>query len=316
MSSVSNPLPPALAQKFPVLVIAGSAGDLSISRSVQAITEELEKDDTSVVFAHNLEVGEIAISADPGFSCVLLSWGLCRDNPEAALALVHLIGRRCAGLPIMLTMNKTNRSEVPLELLERIDGFIWLPEDSPRFIAGRIQAAAKRYLDSILPPFFGAMVNFDDTHEYSWHTPGHTGGTAFMKTAVGKTFLEFYGEQMLRSDLSISVDETGSLNDHSGPIADAEQNAARVFGADYTYFVVGGSSASNEIILHSAVADGDVVLADSPLVEDKGKTPVLAVLTNSTYDGLCYNVQRTTAEFSKSLPRIVPGGLAAPGTFR
>jgi arginine decarboxylase len=75
-----------LAQKFPVLVIAGSASDSSISRSVVAITDALEQDDTSVVFAHSLEDGEIAVSADPGFSCVVLSWGLCRDNPEAALA--------------------------------------------------------------------------------------------------------------------------------------------------------------------------------------------------------------------------------------
>ena len=67
---------------------------------------------------------------------------------------------------------------------------------------------------------------------------------------------------MLRSDLSVSVGSLGSLNDHSGPIAEAERYAARVFGADHTYFSVGGSSASNEIILHSAVADGDIVLVD------------------------------------------------------
>ena len=83
-----------------------------------------------------------------------------------------------------------------------------------------------------------------------------------MKTAVGRAFLVFYGEQMLRSDLSVSVGELGSLNDHSGPIAEAERYAARVFGADQTYFSIGGSSASNEIILASAVADGDVVLVD------------------------------------------------------
>jgi arginine decarboxylase len=243
---------------------------------------------------------------------------------------------------------------VPLEFVENIDGFVWLPEDSPEFIAGRIQAAAKRYLDSILPPFFGAMVNFADTHEYSWHTPGHTGGTAFMKSAVGRAFLDFYGEQMLRSDLSISVGELGSLNDHSGPLGEAEQHAARVFGADYTFFVINGSSASNQIILHSAVADGDIALvdrnchkslnyalnmsgavpvymmprrnargligpvpqsemapeavkkklADSPLVDDKKAKPVLAALTNSTYDGLCYNVRTTTSELSKSVDRI------------
>jgi arginine decarboxylase len=117
MSSVSNPLPPALAQKFPVLVIAGSGSDSSISRSVEAITEALQKDHTSVVFARSLEDGEIAVSSDPGFSCVVISWGLCRDNLEAALAIVHLVGRRCSGLPIMLAMNKTNRSQVPLELI-------------------------------------------------------------------------------------------------------------------------------------------------------------------------------------------------------
>ncbi|MGD9021412.1 MAG: Orn/Lys/Arg decarboxylase N-terminal domain-containing protein [Lysobacterales bacterium] len=352
--SSSAPLPADLAQRFPVLVVAGAAADNAISRGADAIADALKEHDISVVFASSLEDGEISLSSDPGFSCVVLSWGLCAENLEQALAIIKLVDRRCGGLPIMLAMNKINRSQVPLEFIEHIDSFIWLPEDSPRFIAGRIQAAARRYLDSILPPFFGALVNFDDTHEYSWHTPGHTGGTAFMKTAVGKTFLDFYGEQMLRSDISISVGETGSLNDHSGPIADAEANAARVFGADYTYFVVGGSSASNEIILHSAVTDGDAVLVDrnchkslnyalnmsgamplymvprrnargligpvplsemtpeaiqqklddSPLLDDKGTSPVLAVLTNSTYDGLCYNVQRTTAEFSKTLPRI------------
>ena len=45
-------------------------------------------------------------------------------------------------------------------------------------------------------------------------------------------------------------------------------------------------------------------LADSALVEQKNAKPVLAALTNSTYDGLCYNVRTTTAELSKSVPRI------------
>ena len=175
-----------------------------------------------------------------------------------------------------------------------------------------------------------------------------------MKTAVGRTFLDFYGEQMLRSDLSVLVGELGSLNDHSGPVNDAEKFAARAFGADFTFFSVGGSSASNQIVLHSAVTDGDAVLvdrnchkslnyalnmsgavplylrprrnargligpvplseltpaavagklADSPLVTNKQARPELAVLTNSTYDGLCYNVQATTRELSQSVDRI------------
>jgi arginine decarboxylase len=37
---------------------------------------------------------------------------------------------------------------------------------------------------------------------------------------------------------------------------------------------------------------------------NKQARPVLAVLTNSTYDGLCYNVQTTTRELSQSVDRI------------
>ena len=35
--------------------------------------------------------------------------------------------------------------------------------------------------------------------------PGHSGGTAFLKSPVGAAFHEFFGENTLRSDLSVSV---------------------------------------------------------------------------------------------------------------
>lgn len=356
MSHSQTPLPAALAQRYPVLVAAPFQGheDSYVTQSARAVAQALDAHDMAVQVVGALDDVETAFRADPAFSCVILGWGLCEQDLERALRIIRLIRRRTAQLPVMLGMSQAHQSRVPLEFVEEIDGFIWLPEDSPEFIAGRIAAAARRYLDTILPPFFGALVNFADTCEYSWHTPGHTGGTAFMKTAVGRSFLDFYGEQMLRSDLSVSVGELGSLNDHSGPVAAAEGYAARVFGADYTFFSVGGSSASNQMVLHSAVTDGDAVLVDrnchkslnyalnqsgavplylrprrnargligpvpqseltpeavakkiaeSPLARDKQARPVLAVLTNSTYDGLCYNVQTTTRELSRTVDRI------------
>jgi arginine decarboxylase len=354
MTSRKHPLPLDMARSFPVMVVAPVEGDDAITRSARQIGDCLRDVDLEIVTARSLEEAQIAFSASPAYGCLVLSWGLCSADLDSAKSLVAFVQRRTHGLPVLLMMRQSDRSRVPLEFLESVDSFIWLPEDSPKFIAGRIQAATRRYLDSILPPFFGAMVNFNDTHEYSWHTPGHTGGTAFMKTPVGHAFLQFYGEQMLRSDLSISVGATGSLNDHSGPCGESEAYAAKVFGADYTYYSVNGSSSSNQIILRSAVTDGDVVLVDrnchkslnyalnvsgavpvylmprrnargligpvpgselepkvlkkklvdSNLVTDKKVSPVLAVLTNSTYDGLCYDVTRTTRELSKSVPRI------------
>lgn len=358
MSTSNTPMPAELASGFPVLIVAAHADqDSAVARSAEEIVAALAALGRAVVRAHSLDDAEAAIGAHPALSCVVIGWNLAAAS-DAALEQTTRILRRihdqAPGLPVLLGATRKLARPVPLEIVEQVEGTIWVPEDSASFIAGRIDAAARRYLDTVLPPFFGALANFAGEHEYSWHTPGHTGGTAFMKTAVGRAFLAFYGEQLLRSDLSVSVGELGSLNDHSGPIAEAERYAARVFGADHTFFSIGGSSASNEIILHSAVADGDVVLVDrnchkslnyalnmsgaipvylrprrnargvigpvpaselepeslrqklaeSPLVKDASRRPVLAVLTNSTYDGLCYDVEHTTRVLSRSVDRI------------
>jgi len=194
MTEQGSQLPPALAQQFPVLVIAQVTGDTTVTRSAEAIRDALKDRDIHVVFAPGLEDGEIAVSSDPSYSCIILSWRLCKEAPEDALRIIQLARRRTEGVPILLSMNSASRSPVPLEFAENMDAFIWLPEDSPQFIAGRIEAAARRYLDSIKK------------------------------------------------------------------------------------------------------------VADSALISDKTATPVLAALTNSTYDGLCYNVQTTTRELSKSVP--------------
>ena len=47
-----------------------------------------------------------------------------------------------------------------------------------------------------------------------------------------------------------------------GPIAEGERNAARIFGADETLFVVGGTSTANKIVWHGMVGRGDLVLCD------------------------------------------------------
>ncbi len=46
---------------------------------------------------------------------------------------------------------------------------------------------------------------------------GHMGGTAFQKSPVGSLFYDFFGPNTMKSDISISVSELGSLLDHSGP---------------------------------------------------------------------------------------------------
>ena len=177
---------------------------------------------------------------------------------------------------------------------------------------------------------------------------------AFTKSPVGSAFHQFYGENTLRSDLSISVPELGSLLDHTGPIKDAEEEAARNFGADHTFFVTNGTSTANKIVWHGTVARGDVVFVDrnchksllhalimtgavpvyftpsrnahgiigpisldqftpeslqqriaaNPLASQAykaGSKPRIAVVTNSTYDGLCYNAEKIADEIGSAV---------------
>src|SRR3546814_17666702 len=49
---------------------------------------------------------------------------------------------------------------------------------------------------------------------------------------------------------------------HEGPALQAQKEAAKIFGAERTYFVLNGTSASNKIVLQALVAEGDLVLFD------------------------------------------------------
>src|SRR4029079_6502076 len=145
---------------------------------------------------------------------------------------------------------------VPAGVLRHANAFLRLFEDSPEFLARTITRSAEQYIEGLPPPMFRALMEYARGASYSWHTPGHGGGVAFRKSPVGQLFYEFFGENTLRSDISVSVGQVGSLLDHTGPIAAGERNAARIFGTDETLFVVGGTSTANQHLLHVIVRKG------------------------------------------------------------
>src|SRR5262249_35861288 len=67
---------------------------------------------------------------------------------------------------------------------------------------------------------------------------------------------------VFRDDLDNSVLDLGDLLTHEGPALEAQREAARIFGAEKTYFVLNGTSASNKVVLSALVTDGDLVLFD------------------------------------------------------
>ncbi|MFP1529037.1 hypothetical protein ACLB1R_29905 [Escherichia coli] len=89
------------------------------------------------------------------------------------------------------------------DLLELVDEFAWILEDTADFIAGRAVAAMTRYRQQLLPPLFSALMKYSDIHEYSWAAPGHQGGVGFTKTPAGRFYHDYYGENLFRTDMGI-----------------------------------------------------------------------------------------------------------------
>ena len=189
-------------------------------------------------------------------------------GPEMDPAVLNLstfieeVRRKNPDVPIYIYGETKTSQHLPNDILRELHGFIHMFEDTPEFVARHIIREAKSYLDGLAPPFFKQLMEYARDGSYSWHCPGHSGGVAFLKSPVGQMFHQFFGENMLRADVCNAVEELGQLLDHTGPVAQSERNAARIFNADHCFFVTNGTSTSNKMVWHHTVAPGDVVVVD------------------------------------------------------
>ncbi len=223
-------------------------------RAARALVEELKARSVEVVEAASAQDGLSVIVSDSAIHVILVDWTLDDDKDHArATKLIEFVRARNDKIPIFLMSERSEATAIPIHVMQMVNEFVWTLEDTTAFVGGRVVAAMRRYLEVMLPPMALALMSFNQENEYSWHTPGHTGGTAFLKSPVGRVFYDYFGENLLRSDVSISVGAFGSLLDHTGPIGEHEKYAARVFGAHRTYCVTNGTSTSNRTIFTATV---------------------------------------------------------------
>jgi arginine/lysine/ornithine decarboxylase len=143
-----------------------------------------------------------------------------------------------------------------------VDGYIYLGQQTPAFYAKQIAATLLDYGMSLLPPFFGGMMAYDADANVSFACPGHQGGEFYRKSPAGQLFFKHFGEQIFRNDLCNADVDLGDLLIHVGAAVEAQKHAAKVFGADRTYFVLNGTSSSNKLVTNATLRRGDLVLFD------------------------------------------------------
>lgn len=89
-------------------------------------------------------------------------------------------------------------------------------------------------------PLVDALEKFYQSPMMQFHIPGHTGGRAAFSQ-----FKKLIGSKALLLDTTDEFDNLGTLHPATGPIAEAQELAAAAFGAERTFFLVGGSTVGN-----------------------------------------------------------------------
>lgn len=103
-------------------------------------------------------------------------------------------------------------------------------------------------------PLFEAVVKYSRSGKASFHTPGHKHGRG-----IYAPLRRFLGRRVFAVDLTL-LEEVDSLHEPRSVIKEAQRLAAQAFGADYTYFLVNGTSVGNQAMVWASLREGEKIV--------------------------------------------------------
>ena len=140
--------------KFLICAPAFDPADLEGQR-LQAIAQEIEQDGYGVMKARKVDDAELVIQTDAAVGCVLLDWG--KRGPQGKMArLVSQIRKRGLDMPIIILVRHHRLEDIPVDVLREADGYVFLAEETPDFIAKNLISRLRQYAETLKTPFFGA----------------------------------------------------------------------------------------------------------------------------------------------------------------
>ncbi len=217
----------------------------------------------NVTVAGSIKDAATDLKESPKYSGIGLFWDI--KNPsiaDDAASLIAIIRSRNETVPIFMLSEENITDKTPLSVFKEVSEYVYLYSETPTFTANRIYTAVYKYHEKLLPPYFKTLKNFTEDGDYYWDCPGHMGGMAYLKHPVGVEFIDFFGENMMRADIGVATSEMGDYLIHAGPVKKSEEIAAKLFGADWTFYTVAGSSGSNRIVAQGAIGANEIVVVD------------------------------------------------------
>jgi len=106
-------------------------------------------------------------------------------------------------------------------------------------------------------PIVEALEKAYEKGSYHFHIPGHTRGNG-----IYEPFKQFMGEKFFKCDMTDEFDGIGTLNPPTGPIKEAEELCAELFGAQKSLFLLNGSTVGNLSIAMALSLQGKKIIVN------------------------------------------------------
>ncbi len=114
----------------------------------------------------------------------------------------------------------------------------------------------RTHLSQDRTPLIDAIRKYVDEGPAFFRVPGHR-----FERGVDAAVLDLLGEKAYRADLT-EAEGLDDLHHPSGAILEAEKLAADLYGSDYCWFLVNGTTSGNEAMILSVVGPGEKILID------------------------------------------------------
>jgi len=233
------------------------------------------------IVVRSFEAALLAVLVNPAIQCVIPRFSFPFADPEAGPAVAGMLAMLgfdrdalAAGMPGERTLAL---GRVLSALRPELD--LFLISDAPvEHVVGRHSAQYRRvfynaedYGDlhlSILKgvherydtPFFSALQRYSQKPTGVFHALPISRGKSIDRSIWMADLAEFYGPKVLQAETSATTGGLDSLLQPVGTIKQAQELAARAFGARRSYFVTNGTSTANKIVMQALMQPGDIVL--------------------------------------------------------
>ena len=271
-----------LDQHYFALLVVDDLTDVEenlLRETLRGLRQPNEKYIYEIVVVPSFEDALIAVLFNHNIQACLLRYGFKIKSSTPLKALRHYMRGKDEDWSGEAVDRETALCQAVYELRPELDQYL-ITEVSPEKISlqasrifQRIFYNERNYLDvhlSILQgiqnrfktPFFTALKEYSRQPTGVFHALPISRGNSIYKSHWIQDMGQFYGANIFLAETSTTQGGLDSLLQPHGPLKEAQDEAARAFGSQRTFFVTNGTSTANKIVVQALVRPGDTVLVD------------------------------------------------------